>query len=110
MDMYTKFAVNKDLYALLGVKMSAGLNEIRAAYRHAALVAHPDKGGTSEAFHEINLAFQVLSSSTTRQLYNRSYLNQQSLRRRRLAGFGRQLQKAPSKSNLKRRAYGIESF
>lgn len=87
--MHAKFAANKDLYALLGVKMNASLNEIRAAYRRAALVAHPDKGGTSEAFRAINVALEVLSCSTTRHLYNRSYSRLLSLRRRRLTAIGK---------------------
>jgi len=88
--MHLRFTAGRDLYALLDLNITANLNEVRAAYRRAALIAHPDKGGTAEAFHAITLAFEVLSCSTTRRLYNQTYIRQTyirqlHLRRHRLA-------------------------
>lgn len=61
----------KNFYAALGVKPTAGLSEIRSAYRVAALQAHPDKGGSKEAFHALTFAFEVLSCSASREVYDR---------------------------------------
>jgi curved DNA-binding protein CbpA len=63
----------KNLYADLGLQPSASLAEIRTAYRRAALLAHPDKGGSTVAFHSIALAFEVLSCSTSRKLYDQAH-------------------------------------
>src|ERR1700680_2731623 len=38
----------KDLYRNLGLKQTATLEEIRAAYHALALRAHPDQGGSTE--------------------------------------------------------------
>ena len=35
--------------------------ELKSAYRRRALETHPDSGGTSEAFREVNTAYEVLS-------------------------------------------------
>jgi curved DNA-binding protein CbpA len=51
-----------DPFALLGLTRSAGADEIRAAYRRAAKTAHPDKGGSSEAFRRIQMAADLLLS------------------------------------------------
>lgn len=34
--------------------------EVKTAYRAAAVRTHPDRGGTSEGFHEIKTAFDIL--------------------------------------------------
>eukprot|EP00913_Durusdinium_trenchii_P034794 g32548.t1 len=41
---------SKDLYAILEVDRSVGVEALRAAYRRAVRRAHPDKGGSAEAF------------------------------------------------------------
>lgn len=60
-----------NLYAVLRLQPSASASEIRSAYRHAALHAHPDKGGSTVAFHSIALAFEVLSCTASRLLYDK---------------------------------------
>eukprot|EP00747_Dinoflagellata_sp_TGD_P166320 gnl/TRDRNA2_/TRDRNA2_188943_c0_seq1.p1 gnl/TRDRNA2_/TRDRNA2_188943_c0~~gnl/TRDRNA2_/TRDRNA2_188943_c0_seq1.p1 ORF type:complete len:490 (-),score=75.86 gnl/TRDRNA2_/TRDRNA2_188943_c0_seq1:120-1589(-) len=63
----------RDLYAELNVRPSASEAEIRTAYRHAALGAHPDKpGGATERFHKIAFAFEILSSPCSRDTYDRA--------------------------------------
>lgn len=59
-----------DLYAILNLESGASLDEVRKAYRRAALCAHPDKGGSSDAFHLITFAFEVLSCPAARRLYD----------------------------------------
>lgn len=68
-------AAVRDLYAVLNLKPDANLNEVRAAYRRAALITHPDKGGTAQAFHIVKFAFEVLSCSTSRQVYDSTYIH-----------------------------------
>lgn len=50
--------------ALLGIAETEPLthSRIRAAYKRATLTAHPDKGGTPEAFEAINAATSYLAS------------------------------------------------
>lgn len=59
------------LYDLLGVKPEASPEEIRRAYRRLALKLHPDRGGDSKAFQELSNAYEVLSNSERRAVYDR---------------------------------------
>jgi hypothetical protein len=59
-----------DYYAVLGVSASAGLPEIKAAYRRRSLEAHPDAGGSHGRFLEINKAYAVLRSPERRKAYD----------------------------------------
>lgn len=62
---------DKQLYDLLGVATDANENEIKKAYRKAALKYHPDKPtGDTEKFKQISEAFDILSNSEKRQLYD----------------------------------------
>jgi curved DNA-binding protein CbpA len=49
-----------DHHEVLGLKRSASTEEIRAAYRRAAKTAHPDQGGSSEAFRRVQRAAEIL--------------------------------------------------
>ena len=49
-----------DDYELLGLRRGASVEEIRAAYRRAAKQAHPDRGGSAEAFMRIHRAAEFL--------------------------------------------------
>lgn len=60
----------QDYYELLGVSKTASADEIKKAYRKAAHKHHPDKGGDSEKFKEINEAYQVLSDPQKRNQYD----------------------------------------
>ena len=59
-----------DYYKLLGVPRSANSDEIRRAYRKAAMQFHPDKGLKAEKIYEINEAYEVLSDSKKRRGYD----------------------------------------
>ena len=52
----------KTYYDILGVPRSASLQQIKTAYRKAALVNHPDANPSANdtAFHEIREAYEVL--------------------------------------------------
>ncbi len=62
---------NKDYYKILGVEKSASADEIKKAFKKAAMQHHPDRPGGNEAkFKEVNEAYQVLSDAEKRQRYD----------------------------------------
>jgi curved DNA-binding protein CbpA len=61
-----------DLYAVLGVKPSAGLEQIRGAYRRGAKRCHPDMGGTQEMMLRLTTAWKILSDTRARTAYDKS--------------------------------------
>ncbi len=60
----------KSLYDVLGVSKSADTNEIKKAFKKAAMTHHPDKGGDPEKFKEIQKAHEVLTDERKRQVYD----------------------------------------
>jgi len=61
----------RDYYEVLGVGKNASADEIKKAFRQAAVKHHPDKEGGDEAkFKEINEAYDVLKDSQKRQRYD----------------------------------------
>ena len=58
------------LYSVLGVSPEATKDEIRVAYKRQALAAHPDKGGSSEAFHAVTRSFETLYDAAARARYD----------------------------------------
>ncbi len=66
-------ATKRDYYDILGVPKSAGVDEIKAAYRKLALEYHPDRNkspGAEEKFKELSEAYAALSDSGKRQVYD----------------------------------------
>ena len=61
----------RDYYEVLGISKSASADEIKKAYRKAAVQHHPDKeGGDETKFKEISEAYEVLKDSQKRQRYD----------------------------------------
>ncbi len=61
----------KDYYKILGVEKNASTDDIKKAFKKAAMQHHPDRPGGNEAkFKEINEAYQVLSDKEKRQRYD----------------------------------------
>jgi len=58
-------------YDVLDLKKDCDDNAIKKAYKKAALMYHPDKGGTDEQFQLVNEAFKVLSDINLRAEYDR---------------------------------------
>lgn len=58
-------------YDLLNVPASATELELKKAYRKAAIINHPDKGGDEEKFKLIGEAYRVLSDTNLRAEYDR---------------------------------------
>lgn len=60
-------------YQVLGLARTATEREIKIAYRKAARIAHPDRGGDPAHFRRITEAFEVLSDAERRKSYDHSY-------------------------------------
>jgi molecular chaperone DnaJ len=61
----------RDYYEVLGVAKDASADEIKKAFRRAAVQHHPDKeGGDETKFKEVNEAYDVLKDSQKRQRYD----------------------------------------
>lgn len=57
-------------YDLLKVPKTASDEEIKKAYKAAALEHHPDRGGNSDKFKEVSHAYSVLSDPNQRAVYD----------------------------------------
>ena len=73
----------KDYYKILGLKNSrVTLSEIKSAYREQAKLYHPDVNvgnkASEERFKDINEAYRVLSTSTSKRKYDRMWNNHAS--------------------------------
>jgi molecular chaperone DnaJ len=69
-------ATKRDLYEILGVARTAPVEEIKSAYRKAAMKWHPDrnpenKPHAEERFREATEAYTVLSDPQKREAYDR---------------------------------------
>jgi DnaJ-class molecular chaperone len=63
-----------DLYSVLCLNRDATQDDIRKAYKYMALQHHPDKnGGDDTKFKKINEAYQILSDSDKRKMYDLKY-------------------------------------
>ncbi len=60
----------RDYYEILGVSKDASADEIKKAFRRAAIEHHPDRGGDEAKFKEINEAYEVLKDPAKRQRYD----------------------------------------
>ena len=60
----------RDYYEVLGVKKDASPDEIKKAFRRAAVEHHPDRGGDEAKFKELNEAYEVLKDSEKRKRYD----------------------------------------
>jgi curved DNA-binding protein len=67
-------------YATLGVAQTATADEIKHAYRKLASKFHPDKGGDTAKFQEIEAAYRTLSDTEKRAQYDNpnKFFGQQS--------------------------------
>lgn len=59
-----------DHYSTLGVGRTANADEIKKAYRKLAAKHHPDRGGDTQRFQQIQEAYDVLSDPGKRQQYD----------------------------------------
>ena len=59
-----------DHYTILGVPRTASADDIKKAYRKLASQHHPDKGGDTKKFQEIQAAYETLGDEQKRAAYN----------------------------------------
>jgi DnaJ-class molecular chaperone len=59
-----------DYYKILGVDRNADADQIKKAYRSLVKQHHPDRGGDSELFKQINQAYETLSDPVKRREYD----------------------------------------
>jgi len=60
----------KTYYETLGLSPEATAEQIRKAYKRAAVQTHPDKGGNADEFKEVSRAYEVLSDPDRRRQYD----------------------------------------
>lgn len=59
-----------DYYERLGVDRNADDKQLKSAFKKKSMEYHPDRGGDSEKFKEINEAYQALKDPQKRQMYD----------------------------------------
>jgi len=59
-----------DYYKTLNLNKNSSLEEIKISYKQLAKQYHPDKGGTTEKFQEIQIAYETLSDENKRREYD----------------------------------------
>lgn len=67
-----------DLYTILGVEKTASQDEIKKAYRKMASLHHPDKGGDTAKFQELQSAYDTLSNEDKRAAHDNPHQFSQS--------------------------------
>ena len=60
----------RDYYEILGISKSASADEVKKAFRKAAIEHHPDRGGDEAKFKELNEAYEVLKDPSKKQRYD----------------------------------------
>jgi molecular chaperone DnaJ len=60
----------RDYYEVLGISKTASADEIKTAFRRAAIEHHPDRGGDEAKFKEINEAYEILKDPEKKKRYD----------------------------------------
>jgi len=62
--------MTKSLYEILNVDKNADNETLKKSYRKMALKHHPDRGGDTKIFQGITEAYEILSNTKKRSLYD----------------------------------------
>lgn len=62
--------MSRNPYAILGVLVDAGEDDVKSAYRTLAKICHPDRGGDPEEFRLLNWAYELLSDPARRAKFD----------------------------------------
>jgi len=62
--------MTKDYYKILGIEKNATPEEVKTAFRRLAMQHHPDRGGDTAKFKELNEAYQALGDEGKRRQYD----------------------------------------
>lgn len=62
-----------DPYQILGLSKSFNLSGLKKAYLKAAMKAHPDRGGSAQAFQQVSIAYTVLQNKLKEQENSHSH-------------------------------------
>jgi len=68
--VFMDFDIKKNYYDILGVKEDASAEEIKKAFKKAAVKHHPDRGGDKKKFQEMNEAYQVIGDEKKKAQYD----------------------------------------
>ncbi|KAK6142963.1 hypothetical protein DH2020_023311 [Rehmannia glutinosa] len=66
----TNNKLNLDRIRYIGLIRSASQDELKKAYKKAAIKNHPDKGGDPEKFKELAHAYEILNDPEKREIYD----------------------------------------
>ncbi|CAN8289784.1 unnamed protein product [Cochlearia groenlandica] len=61
---------NSKFYEILGVPRTASPEDLKKAYKKAAIKNHPEKGGDPEKFKELAQSYEVLSDPEKRDIHD----------------------------------------
>lgn len=95
-----------DLFALLGVQWGAEQDGVRQAWRDASRAAHPDAGGSHDAFIALQHAWEVLSDPSRRTRYIRAYEARHGPQGRRDSSRAGSRTRSPGGANARGRGTG----
>lgn len=99
------------LYDTLGVREDASVDEIKRAYRKAAMRAHPDRNkgreaAAHDAFQEVKQAYAILSDPEQRRVYDAVFAEEMSKLREQEEKEARQArERAEREANAERERY-----
>ena len=91
-------AMSSSYYDVLRVDRNATVDEIKLAFKKRALLVHPDKGGSKEAFHLVYQALEILTDPEARRKYDSGITA-----RKHMAAPGREQTNSGDKKNTTRK-------
>lgn len=93
--------MSQNFYDILGISRDSTIDDIKKAYKKAALAHHPDKGGNVEKFKEVNAAAETLTDEKKRRDYDSALLRMRSRDGLRFSGTERHSSMEPTRTASK---------